>query len=105
VRIQLDWRAAKAVDVQVATQIVAHLASPVGGRPDGLYLIVGDAPPPLILGEDDETRQAELATYEGKLPVAVHGRYFVTRARLGEFIEVLQRAATLYDEASEGGTA
>lgn len=101
--MRLDWSAAKDVDVEVVNQLVVQLAGPAGGRPDGLYLILGDAPPPLVVSDDEESRRTELAAYDGRLPVAVHGRYFVSRARLGEFIDVLQRVAKLYDGMSEGG--
>lgn len=105
VALRLDWSAADGVDVKLLNQMVVQLGSPAAGQPDGFYLLLGEVTPPVVVGDDDETRERDLARYEGMLPVNVHGRYFVSRARMDEFIELLQRMTTQYDEISGGGRA
>lgn len=101
--IRLDWSAADEADVKIISQVLVQLGNPAKGSPDGIYVALGDAPPPIAPGDNEDERQAEMERYGGKLPVTVHGRYFLTRARLDEVLSVLQQAAQRYDEMNEGG--
>lgn len=53
---------------------------------------------------DDLSRQHRRARrYDGKLPVTIHGRYFMSRTRLEELRRALDRLASTYDTLSEEG--
>lgn len=98
VAFNLDWSGADGVEPRLANQFVVQLAPPSGSVPDGVYLLVGDVTPPLVVSKNPEFRQAELDRYDGKLPVRVHGRYFLTRGRLEELRTVLDELARQFDE-------
>jgi hypothetical protein len=102
-QVQLDWSAAADVDAKIATQFLVQIGVPAGGRPDGIHLIVGHANPPVIVGDDEKTRQAQVERLEGKLPVIVHGRYVISRARLEELRNVLDDLAEKYDALDATG--
>lgn len=100
VELRLDWRPAEDAGVRVANQFMVQIANGSFG-PDGMYLLVGEATPPVISGEDQASRRAELARYEGKIPVTIHGRYFLTRGRMQELIALLTRQAEQHDRLLE----
>ena len=85
----------------LANQFAVALGMTSGAEPDGIYLSVGHAEPPHV----SEEQLAELGTGTLRLStqVEVHGRYFLTRGRLGELIGLLERAALTYDEVIGGG--
>ena len=102
--LELDWSAAAALDAKIANQFIVQLGAPAtGGAPDGVYLIIGEVTPPLIISNTAEGRKAQAESYGGRLPVRAHGRYYLTRARLEELRKVLDRIAAQYDEVSGGG--
>jgi hypothetical protein len=100
VELRLDWRAADEVGVRVANQFMVQVGNGAFG-PDGMYLIVGEATPPVVTGEDRAARRADLARYDGKLPVAVHGRYYVSRGRAQELVDLLTRQIQQHDRLLE----
>jgi hypothetical protein len=104
--VEVDWSAAQTTPIQLANQFVVQVGTtssidrPV---PDGVYLIVAEAAPPVILPGSAESVTRQLDRLNHRLPVAVHGRYFLTRERLGELITVLTETAQKYDEAASRG--
>jgi hypothetical protein len=102
VQLEADWSAAADVEELIASQFLVQIGLPAGDRPDGVHLIVGHATPPILIGDDPASRQAQLARHDGKLAVRVHGRYFITRARLEELRNVLNGLAETYDELKRG---
>ena len=68
-----------------------------------LVLIVAAAAPPVIIPGSRESVTRQLDRLDRRLPVAVHGRYFLTRERLSELITVLTETAQKYDEAAARG--
>jgi hypothetical protein len=102
-RFEYDWSAAVGVEAKVATQFLVQIGTPAAGSPDGVHLIVGSVNPPVVVGDTEESRQAQLARYQGKLPVTVHGRYYFSRARLEELRNALKLIAETYDEVTEAG--
>ena len=101
--LQFDWSAAAGAEAKVATQFLVQIGVTAAGAPDGVHLIVGDVNPPVVVGRTEASRQEQLARYQGKLPVTVHGRYFFSRARLEELRNALNLLAEKYDEAAEAG--
>lgn len=100
IAIELDWSAARDTPAQVASQFLVQMAMPAQGKPDGVFLIVGHANPPVIIGS--ESMKAEQRdSYNGRLPVDVLGRYYLSRARLEELRDVLSQLIKNYDEAVE----
>lgn len=95
--MQYDWSEAAEVDAQVATQFLVQIGMPANGRPDGVHLVVGNANPPVVVGDDEEARQEQWARYGGRLPVKIYGRYFLSRARVEELRNVLNDLAEKYD--------
>lgn len=96
-QLEFDWSAADGVEAQVATQFLVQLGVPAGDKPDGVVLIVGHVNPPVIVGKSDASRREQAARYGGKLPVAVHGRYYFSRERLEELRRALNDLADRYD--------
>lgn len=97
-QLEADWSAAAEVEEQVATQFLVQIGLPAGGRPDGVHLVIGHGLPPLVTGDDVASRQAQVDRLGGKLPIKIHGRYFITRARLEDLRNSLNRLAQTYDE-------
>jgi hypothetical protein len=85
----------------LANQFGVALGMTSGSEPDGFYLSVGHAEPPHV-GEA-ELANIGTGTLQLSTQVDVHGRYFLTRGRLGELISLLERAALTYDEVLGGG--
>ena len=106
VTIEADWSAAQTTPVQLANQFVGQLGAETASLdhpvPDGVYLIVGQASPPVLVGSEAMQRE-QVERLGGRLPIAVHGRYFITRARLDDLIRVLTETAHKYDAATERG--
>ena len=100
---EFDWSAAAEVETKVANQFVVQLALPAADRPDGVQLIVGHVNPPVIVGKTEDSRREQLARYNGKLPVTVYARYYVSRARLEELRNTLDLLAEKYDEVADSG--
>lgn len=102
VELEFDWSAAANTEAKVATQFLVQLGTAAGDVMDGVHLIVGHANPPVVVGESERSRQEQLARYQGKLPVTVHGRYFFSRARLEELRRALDLVAQRYDDIEAG---
>ncbi|MFF6887590.1 hypothetical protein ACFY9F_30895 [Streptomyces sp. NPDC012421] len=81
-----------------ANQFIVTVGLPTSqGRPDEIYLAFGQVEPPMLTGSPAQMEE-QLRTL-GSLPVETLGRYVVSRDRLQELIDVLQRTAELYDSA------
>src|SRR4051812_43673431 len=84
----------------VANQFAISLGVPADSKPDAIYLMVGHADPPFLTGGADEVA-SQMAGLQS-LPIDVLGRYVFTRNRLTELIQLLQRAAEVFDQATGG---
>jgi type III secretory pathway component EscU len=108
VKIRLDWSGAETAHAQHVNQALAQVGSPGSdGAPDGIYITMGNAPPPAIIdGGDDARAQIERLRAEG-LKVNVLGQFHMSRRMLDDLIAVLQATAVKYDAvvrlASHGG--
>ncbi|MEV6547628.1 hypothetical protein AB0M57_02830 [Streptomyces sp. NPDC051597] len=81
-----------------ANQFVASLGLPTStGKADEVYLTFGHVAPPVLTGTPQAMEEQVRAL--GSLPVETLGRYVLSRARLQELIDVLQRAAVIFDGA------
>ncbi|MFF7166323.1 hypothetical protein ACFZBP_33955 [Streptomyces sp. NPDC008086] len=101
VEIRLVWRNTD-VPSRPANQFIVSLSLPnAAGQADAIHLTLGQADPPIISGSPAQMEQ-DLRQL-GTLPVETLGRYVLTRARLGELIQVLQRAASNYDSMRQSG--
>jgi len=102
VTISLDWGEAGLGVAQHVNQILGQVGPPsASGAPDGIYLVLGSIPPPVILSTDDEeTRERlihELTSRPAK--VSVLGRFHMSRELLDDLIRILQTTARQYDAA------
>lgn len=88
-------------------QFVCQVGAPLrDGRPDGIYLLLGNVIPPFIVGNSPEEMQQFIDIAKaGGAKVQVHGRYVLSRERLDELIEALQQIANIYDSAVEAAAA
>jgi hypothetical protein len=99
--LAVDWAAAADVPTTHVNQFAAQAGPPnVDGTPDGVYLLFGSIAPPLIFGKDETTLMRELESLKS-ITVTVHDRFHMSRARLGELIDVLQQAAVNYDRGEQ----
>jgi len=96
-QLRVDWSQADHVPTQLASQFLVQVAIPVGQSPDGVVIAVGHLDPAVLIGSDEDRRQ-QAERYEGRLPVQVHGRYYLTRSRLEELRNALNELASKYDE-------
>jgi hypothetical protein len=104
VKLEFDWSSAADVEPTVATQFLIQLGMPAGGEPDDIHLIVGHVNPPIVVGDSHESRREQVERYGGKLPVIVHGRFVLSRARLEELRNAINDLAEKYDELAGGGS-
>jgi hypothetical protein len=97
--LRVTWDSANSLPVVTANQFAVTLGLPSNsGRPDGIYLLVGHLAPPTVVGSVQEVREFTAAS-GGKIDVAVHGKYLITRDRLQELLDTLASMAKKYDEA------
>ena len=89
--LRVLWRGLDDTPVVLANQFVAQ------HEQDEIFLTIGQLQPPVLLGTDEE--RLEQARTLSFLPVNTVARLTLTRARLGELIEILQTHAAKYDEA------
>jgi hypothetical protein len=100
--ITVDWTAADEVPTTHVNQFVAQPGPPTAGAgPDGIYLLLGSIPPPLIPNDAEGQRRALEILKATGLKVAVHGRFQMSRERLDELIQILQQTAENYDRMLE----
>ena len=97
IQLPQDWSAIADVPVQHVNQALAQIGLPSGdGAPDGIYISLGSSEPPLILGSEDERKQALEAL--GTIKITVHGRFHISRGQLDDLIRVLHTIAEQYDD-------
>jgi hypothetical protein len=89
--LQVDWSEAVDLETQHVNQFAVSPGPPnEDGTPDGIYLIVGNVAPPLLLGAGQSTPPTSLS-------VRAHGRFHLSRERLDELIRALQVTAQNFD--------
>lgn len=99
IQVHLDWGAASEIPVAPVNQFAMVIGPPTkNGIPDGIFLILGNVVPPIILGDNPELKRRSIeAAQQTGLQVDVYGRYHLSRDRLSDLIEGLQAAASAYD--------
>jgi hypothetical protein len=98
----VDWGDAADVPTTPLNQFVCQVGPPLrDGRPDGIYLLLGNIVPPLFIGDSQEERQRFIDIALAGAKVQVHGRYVLSRERLDELIAALQKIAEIHDSAAE----
>lgn len=96
VQVPVDWNEIAAVPVHHINQSLAQIGGPAqDGTPDGIYLALGSAEPPLVFGSEEERQRALEKLVAVK--VSVHGRFHISRSQLDDLIQVLQTVAAQYD--------
>lgn len=95
---KVDWSGASRVPLEAVNGFVMSVLGPVGPRqvPEGLGLVIAELPGPVLTGSDEEN--IALVSSPGfKLEANVLGRYFLSRERAGELLEVLKTSIGQYD--------
>jgi hypothetical protein len=96
VAVPVDWSDVPSAPVVHVNQTLAQIGTPSQDRmPDGVYLSLGSAEPPVITGSTEE-RQRALEALSG-LKVTIHGRFHMSRSHLADLIKVLETVADQYD--------
>lgn len=103
IQVHLDWGAANeipAVPVNKFAMVIGPHTN--NGIPDGIFLILGNVVPPIIVGDNNTElkRKSIEAAQQAGLHVDVYGRYHLSRDRLSDLIEGLQATARTYDLAA-----
>jgi hypothetical protein len=100
IQVRLDWSDAAVVEPRHINQVVAQLGNPgPDGVPDGVYVIFGDVPPPVVV--DDVDRRRFMESIQGSdVKVIVRGRFHMSRGLLEALIRALQTTAEQYDSAA-----
>ncbi len=102
VTVSLDWSGYAAERPEHVNQVMAQLGAPTpDGIPDGVYVGLGNALPPIVVsGPDPGMVEKQLAELQGSIvKVDVAGRFHMSRGLLDAVIQVLQNAAAQYDAA------
>ncbi len=101
VRVSLDWSDTESARAGHVNQALGQLGPPgPDGLPDGIYITMGIVPPPPLM-EGDPARDKLLEKYKASgVKVNVVGQFHMSRAMLGDFIQVLQTTAANYDAAA-----
>ncbi|WP_440070982.1 hypothetical protein [Streptosporangium sp. OZ121] len=103
--VVVDWSTADGVPIEHVNQFIGQPGPPTLSRmPDGVFLLLGSIPPPVIPNDPEGQRRAIEGLKNG-LKVTVHGRFHLSRERLEELIDVLQQTAANYDTLVEQGRA
>jgi len=100
IQISLIWPDVEDLPVLRSNQFLGQLGQGPDGSPEEFVLTLGYVAPPVMLG----TPQQQEATFAamGALSVKALSRVSMSRARLGELIEVLQVSADQYDRGQRG---
>ena len=97
IQISMIWPNVQDLPVLRANQFLGQFGSGPDGMPEEFVLTVGYAAPPVVLGSPQE-QAASLAAL-GAVSVSGLSRVSMSRARLGELIQLLQQGAAAYDQA------
>ncbi len=95
IQIPVIWVERESLNVQYVNQFLTQLEG------DEIFLDLGTLTPPVILGETPE-EQRQQAERIGFVPVRTVTRVAMSRRRLAELIELLQRTAIRYDATTKG---
>jgi hypothetical protein len=95
IAVPMVWVGLEDLPVLAANQILTQIDE------DHIYLTLGVAVPPALIGEDAAERraQAEQLKYVAARPLT---RVAISRRHLGQMIDVLQRTADNFDKQGEG---
>lgn len=99
IQVPVHWPGLADLPTLYVNQFAATLGPPtVAGMPDGVYVLLGNVAPPVVLGTSAAAREASLREAQDGINVKIHGRYYLTRERLGELIDSLTTIADAYDK-------
>ena len=106
IQFHVSWSAANEAPVAPVNQFAAVLGPPTkNGTPDGIFIILGNVVPPIIVSDTPELKQRSIeAVLQAGLQVDVYGRYHLSRNRLNDLIEALQAVANAYDASAKSGS-
>lgn len=99
-----DWTGTDALEARLVNQILAQVGVPEKSGPDGVYLTFGVITPPVIVGRPDII-EAQVAAYDGKLPVKPVVRIRLTREKTAELHALLGTTLEQYDAQAEAAAA
>jgi hypothetical protein len=99
VGVRVDWSDIDACPTQHVNQVIVQLGNAQAGIPDGIYIGLGNIPPPLVLAADEKERVEIITALAARAAkVSAHGRFHMSRGVLTAVIKALQTAADQYDE-------
>lgn len=93
-----DWTSVDLLAIHPVNQFVTQVG-PASGKssvPDGIYLALGTAAPPIFLGTPERVA-AQVRDYGPRVPVTAVARLVLTRERAAELASALLAAVTQYD--------
>ena len=103
-QVPLTWPL-EAPAFAMANQFAIQLSAGPDGLPDGVFLSIGQAAPPVLTGTPEE--QGQFLMQVSSLPVTLLGRVFLTRLQVDQLSGILAAARQRWDEAiaaePEGG--
>jgi hypothetical protein len=100
VSVRLDWTETETAHAEHVNQMLGQVGPPGSdGVPDGIYVTVGYVPPPTLIDGDPAHAQLLEKYATSGVKVNLLGQFHMTRAMLGDFIQVLQTTADKYDAA------
>jgi len=104
VSFEPDWSSAEPLPLVPVNQFVTQLGPAAGAQqvPDGIYLTLGTAAPPIFLGSPQRVAQ-QTSEYGSQVHVAAVARLVLTRERAQEMASLLMTAVSQYDAAAQTG--
>lgn len=93
------WPDVDSQPVLRANQFLAQLGPGPDGNPEECILTIGYAAPPVLLGSPEEQRATVMAL--GAIESKALARVSMSRARVGQLIDILQQQAQIMDGTQE----
>lgn len=97
--VMLSWAKAEEMPVLTANQLLAQIDQS-HGQPDAVVLTIGYVPPPIVIGTNDADTEQKIRAIQ-EIPVHPLIRISLTRQRLQEWADLLQRTVKNFDTFPE----
>lgn len=98
--VGVRWDGLDALPVEFVNMFAVQLGPPAGesGVPDGIYMLLGAAPPPLLVGSTEEIN-AQVAAIDA-VSVRPAGRYVMSREHAENLRNFIDSQIRVYDQVT-----
>jgi hypothetical protein len=99
---KVDWSNASHVPLEAVNGFAVSILGPVGPAqaPEGLSVVIAELPAPVLMGTDEEN-WAVISDPKFRIEANIRGRYFLSRERAGELLQILTTSIQQYDALAQ----